>query len=73
MNKSKINVLKPKAKKFVELSNIPVNVADVAKNLGVSWSTARQILMELVLEGKICSQKTTKAWIFSKTRKEEEQ
>ena len=70
MNKSKISMLKPKAKKFVELSTIPVNVADVAKNLSVSWSTARQILMELVLEGKIQSQKTTKAWIFSKLKKE---
>ena len=39
-------------------------INDLAKKLGTSWSTARQILMELVIEGKIEAQKTPKSWIF---------
>jgi|GEM_PF-5629599 predicted ArsR family transcriptional regulator len=46
-------------------------INDLAKKLNISWSTARQILMELVIEGKVEAQKTPKSWIFSISNKQE--
>lgn len=48
---------------------MPICIGDVAKHFGIAWSTARQILMELLLEGKAECEKTTKSMIF-KAKKE---
>jgi predicted ArsR family transcriptional regulator len=50
-------------------TSMPVSVDFVAKNLGLSWSTARAILMQLCLEGRLKATKTTKSWIFSINKK----
>jgi len=64
MRLSLVEQLKPKALEFLKSSSIPVGIGDVAKYLNVSWSTGRQVLMELMLEDKVECQKTTKSRIF---------
>lgn len=44
---------------------IPVSIDYVAQRLGISWGTARAILLNMTIEGKLKSQKTTKSLIFS--------
>jgi DNA-binding IclR family transcriptional regulator len=46
-------------------TNMPVDVEFVAQKLGIGWGTARAILLNLVVEGKVCMEKTTKSFIFS--------
>lgn len=65
--KSLVEKLKPEALKIVEKSHIPIGVTDVAKKLDVSWTTARQILTELVAEGKIQTLKTAKSRVYFPT------
>jgi len=50
---------------LIESTEMPVSVDFVARNLGLNWSTARALLMQLSLEGKLVAEKTTKSWIFS--------
>jgi len=50
---------------LVRQTNIPVSIDFVAKNLGLNWSSARALLMQLSLEGLLKATKTTKGWIFS--------
>lgn len=64
MRERLIEELKPKALEFLKNTMIAVGVGDVARYLGVSWSTSRQVLMELLVEGKVECEKTTKARIF---------
>ena len=52
---------------IVESCEIPVSTDYVAHKLGVSWSTAKSLLFELALNGKVKAQKTTKSWIFSRS------
>lgn len=52
---------------IVESNEIPVSTDYVAHKLGVSWSTAKSLLLELALKGEIKAQKTTKSWIFSES------
>lgn len=51
-------------------TNIPVSIDFVAYNLNIGWDTARAILLNLALQRKISSQKTTKSFIFSINEKE---
>jgi|GEM_PF-4302368 len=62
--KSLLEESKPKAFDIVKNAPMPIGVGDVAKKLGVSWTTARQVLTELVAEGKIRSLKTTKYRVY---------
>jgi len=64
LRKSLTEELKPKALKFLESVDVPACIGDVARHLGVSWSTARHLLLELVLEGKIECMKTSRSRIF---------
>lgn len=64
MRLSLVQDLKPKAVEFMENTTVAVGVSDVAKHLGVAWSTVRQILFELMLEGKVDCEKTTNSRIF---------
>jgi predicted ArsR family transcriptional regulator len=43
---------------------MPVSIDYVAHRLGVGWNTAKAILLELALAGKLEAEKTTKSWIF---------
>lgn len=49
---------------------IPVSIDYVAQHLRISWGTARAILLDMTVEGKLKSQKTTKGLIFELLRKE---
>jgi DNA-binding IclR family transcriptional regulator len=49
---------------------LPVDPQYVAARIGVSWSTARHLLMQLVTEGRLEAEKTTKGWIFRLSRVE---
>jgi len=62
--KSILEESKPKAFDIVKTSSMPIGVGDVAKKLGVSWTTARQVLTELVAEGKIRCLKTAKSRVY---------
>ncbi|MCD6241262.1 hypothetical protein J7K27_07080 [Candidatus Bathyarchaeota archaeon] len=70
MRKRLTQELKPDALKFIEDHSTPICITDLAKHLGVSWSTARQILMELLLEGEVDCQRTTTSSFFWKKRGE---
>jgi len=61
---SLIEELKPKALELLRKADFVVRVGDVAHALGISWSTARQILTELVLEGEVEFEETTRGRIF---------
>lgn len=65
---SKVRELKEESEKIAQTLQGYFTINDLAKKLEVSWPTARQILMELLLEGKIEADKTPKSWIF-KARK----
>jgi Mn-dependent DtxR family transcriptional regulator len=52
-------------------TKIPVDVEFVARQLGVGWGTARAILMDLALQGKVHMEKTTKSWVFTLNTKQE--
>ena len=45
-------------------TEIPCSIDFVAHNMGIAWGTARAILLNLVIEGRVQSQKTTKSLIF---------
>lgn len=45
-------------------SKVPCSISYVAKHLSIAWATARTILLNLALQGKIKSQRTTTSLIF---------
>jgi DNA-binding IclR family transcriptional regulator len=53
-------------------TKMPVDVEFVAQKLGIGWGTARAILLNLVVEGKVRMEKTTKSFIFSLNEGERE-
>lgn len=64
MRDSSIEKMKPKALDFLKTTTMPITIGDVANHLDMSWSTARQVMMELRIEGRVECEKTTKSWIF---------
>ena len=62
--KSSSEHLKPVALRILRTSELPLGVKDVARRLGVSWTTARHVLTELWAEGKIQTLKTSKSRVF---------
>ena len=57
--------LKRKALEIVSRSRIPIDPEFVSKRVGIAWGTARFMLLELALDGKIQATKTSKSWVFS--------
>jgi predicted ArsR family transcriptional regulator len=49
---------------FLQGQPNPVHPSDVAKLLGVSWDTARSVLLELEAEGKVVSIRTTRYSVY---------
>ena len=46
-------------------SSMPMDVENIRLKTGLrNWESTKSILLELVLEGTIFGQKTTKGWIF---------
>ena len=56
---------KKKALQVLRECSIPMDIENVRARVGMkSWLTSKSILLELLCEGKILGQKTTKSWIF---------
>jgi hypothetical protein len=46
-------------------STMPMDVENVRSGAGLkNWESTKAILLEMVLQGKILGEKTTKGWIF---------
>ena len=57
--------LRDQALEVLSTSDVPVSIDYVRHHLSVCWQTARAVLFNLVLEGKIRGTKTTAGWFFS--------
>lgn len=66
MRKIKEEGVEEKVLKLLKDANMPVSVDFIAHNLGISWNTARSLLLEMALKGVIKAKKTSKSWIFWK-------
>jgi len=69
--KCRVLKLLPRVIEYFQSTEVPVVVGDVANLLGVSWSTARQVLMELALSGEIECEVTTRGRIFRRAPNKE--
>jgi len=50
---------------------MPVSIDFVAHHLNVSWPTARGLLLNMTIKGKVEAEKTTKSLIFRLPKKGE--
>lgn len=58
---------KQKVLRVLENSEIPMDVQKIRRKAGIkSWVTGKTLLLELLYNGEISGQKTTKSWIFWK-------
>jgi predicted transcriptional regulator len=62
--KAERSKLMAKALEIVEKAGKPVSIDYVAYHLGVSWHTARALLLELTTQGKLKAIDTTKSYVF---------
>jgi len=53
-----------KVEEIVEKAGKPVSIDYVAYHLGVSWHTARALLLELATQGRLKAIETTKGYVF---------
>lgn len=59
------NSAKDKIREVLKGSSIPMDVENVRLKAGLkNWESTKAILLEMVLQGSIQGQKTTKSWIF---------
>jgi len=59
------NSYKEKIRDVLAGSPIPMDVENVRLKTGLkNWESTKAILLEMVLQGTIQGQKTTKSWIF---------
>jgi hypothetical protein len=59
------NSAKEKISEVLKESQIPMDVENVRVKSGLkNWESTKAILLEMVLQGAIRGQKTTKSWIF---------
>jgi len=55
---------------YIKSLDTPVNISHIARKFNLTWPTARQLLFELCINGKIVAKRTTGSWIFEvKTEK----
>ena len=53
---------------LIKKTEIPVSIDFVAQHVNIAWGTARAILLNMTVLGKIQTQKTTKSLIFWATK-----
>lgn len=59
------NSYKDKIRDVLLESTMPMDVENVRQRTGLkNWESTKAILLELVIQGAIAGQKTTKGWIF---------
>jgi hypothetical protein len=57
--------VKERVREVLKESLIPMDVENVRLRAGLkNWESTKAILLEMVLQGSILGQKTTKSWIF---------
>ncbi len=56
--------LKNEIREYIRTLRTPFSVRDIERKFQISWVTARDILLELALEGEIEALKTTKSYVF---------
>jgi hypothetical protein len=57
--------VKERVREVLRESPIPMDVENVRLRAGLkNWESTKAILLEMVLQGSILGQKTTKSWIF---------
>jgi len=53
--------------KVIREADMPLGIETIRKKTGIRvWETAKAILLELVVEGKIAGMKTGKSWVFGR-------
>ena len=56
---------KAKVMQVLKDSKIPMDIENVRTRVGMrSWLASKSVLLELLYEGEIAGEKTTKSWIF---------
>jgi len=56
---------KERVRDVLKESSIPMDVENVRLGAGLkNWESTKAILLEMVLQGAIQGQKTTKSWVF---------
>ncbi|MEM1990442.1 MAG: hypothetical protein QW782_07410 [Candidatus Bathyarchaeia archaeon] len=56
---------KQRIKAYLESAEIPQSVESIREAAGISnWNTALKHCLELLIQGEIRGQKTSKSWIF---------
>ena len=64
LNRSK-DTLRDKILHVLSSASIPMDVENVRIKSGLkNWESTKALLLELVVEGMISGQKTTKSWVF---------
>lgn len=59
------NSAKERIREVLKKSEIPMDVENVRVKAGLkNWESTKAILLEMVLQGTVLGQKTTKSWIF---------
>jgi hypothetical protein len=59
------NSAKERIASVLKESQIPMDVENIRARAGLkNWESTKAILLEMVLQGSILGQKTTKSWIF---------
>ena len=57
--------MKERVREVLKEPPIPMDVENVRLRAGLkNWESTKAILLEMVLQGSILGQKTTKSWIF---------
>ena len=59
------NSYREKIREVLAESTMPMDVENVRSKTGLkNWESTKALLLEMVLQGTISGQKTTKSWIF---------
>lgn len=64
-NLAERNSNQQKIKQVLTETKIPMDVENIREQTGLkNWESTKSILLEMVLQGSILGQRTTKGWIF---------
>jgi hypothetical protein len=64
-NLAERNSNQQKIKQVLTETKIPMDVENIREQSGLkNWESTKSILLEMVLQGSILGQRTTKGWIF---------
>jgi predicted transcriptional regulator len=64
MQKLNDSSIEESAIELLKASRVPCSISYIATHLNIAWATARTILLNLVIQERVKSQKTTTSIIF---------